>query len=159
MVEKATAEALARNFEALGEVLSDPLRRELAACVNEAVHLPNWQDGGRWLSEQGFSRLSAEGPISKVLRALAFALERLAQQSPPDLRVSEIRLSRCRSGCSTYSGEIVAVGELGHERVELLSGRFLWDCAAWGVPSDQAARERGYACMVEFPAVIETSSA
>lgn len=152
MVEEATCSALLRHGQALTEYLDAPLRRELEQLVAEAAAVSNWQDGGRWLRERGFSRLLAQGPISKVLRAFAYTLERLAEHPlPADLRITALRLSDCASDCSRFTGVVEVTAEKAGNRHSLLSGRFVWDCAVWGMPQAVAAQERGYACMTHFP--------
>ena len=154
MAERVTTEALTRYTETLRPHLSEALADELSRLAEAADGVPSWQEGSAWLSEHGFSALSGQGPMPKVLRAVAYTLERLAEELPAagkDIQATRIRISNTVSGCSSYAGLIEVRGQRDGAEVVVLDGRFIWDCAAWDMPSAAAAQTRGYACMVEFP--------
>jgi len=153
MAETVTLEALTRYTEALRPRLSETLADELHRLGESAGAVPNWLEGGAWLREHDFSALSGHGPMSKILRAVAYTLEQITRNLPAgdNVMLTGIRLSRTVSGCSTYMGLVEVHGERDGAAVLLLDGRFVWDCSAWDVPQSLAAQKRGYACMVEFP--------
>ncbi len=166
MVERITSEAIHSSIEDLisAGVLSEALGGEIRRLEEESSRLSNWTDASRHLPQGGYHRIRAAGPISKVLRTLAYLLSRLSESAPElagrGIQVSRVHLEDARSGCSDYSGRIVvqAIMPEGAE-VVLFEGTFVWDCAAHGLPQPTAAQELGYRCMVSFPEVREMAAA
>jgi len=162
MVEPITAQTLQKNIEQLLEnrLLDPALGKELDSLLAGADTLSNWTDTSQFLKREGFSRIQASGPVSKVLRTLTFLLERIADSSAEwstgePVTISHITLSNTSSGCSDFRGHIQAVirDESSGKEALLVQGKFVWDCSAQGLPQPQAARDLGYRCMVTFPEI------
>lgn len=158
MVELVTREAIESHTAALidGDCITPELGQELLRLLAESDRLSNWTDASRHLPAAGYNRIRAAGPVSKVLRALAFLLERL-RDDVGDLRGRELRISRVSlkdtySGCSDFGGRIaVEATEPEGAEIVLFEGSFVWDCAAHGLAQSSAAQQLGYRCMVSFP--------
>jgi hypothetical protein len=163
MVERITDEAIrlyAENLDRKG-LLSPKLSAEIGGLIEEMGGFSNWTEAGAHFRSKGVSRLAGMGPMSKFLRALAYALEKLDAESErllgENVRIDKILIPQASSGCSDYHGEIqvIAQKEDGTE-IPVAEGRFVWDCAAHGMPQPQAAQELGYRCMISFPKLNET---
>ncbi|MCG3197918.1 MAG: hypothetical protein GHCLOJNM_02412 [bacterium] len=166
MVERITSDAIHQYTAELAArgLLTEDLAGEIRRLTDESERLSNWTDASRHLPSAGYHRIRASGPVSKVLRTLAFLLERLSEASGElaerGSKVSRVHLEDTHSGCSDYSGRIVVqVIEPEGAEVVLFEGTFVWDCAAQGMPQPKAAQELGYRCMVSFPEVIELAMA
>jgi hypothetical protein len=166
MVESVTLEALAHYNEKLqAEGLLDPLlASEMNRFAAESEKLSNWTDSGRHLPSAGYSRLEATGPVTKVLRTLAFLVERLYEGAGAlqerGAQVTRVHLTSAYSGCSNFGGMIeVQAVEQGGAEIVLFEGPFVWDCAAHGLPQTRAAQELGYRCMVSFPEIPAVTEA
>ncbi len=160
MVEPITTQALLQKTEDLSHVkiLHPALRDEIIRLVEDSATVSNWIDASQYLSASGYQRIRAGGPVSKVLRTLAYMLEKLDERQAEIVRndfvVTRVELQDTRSGCSTYSGRIhVQAEDQNGREVVLIDGSFVWDCAEHGIPQTQAARQLGYRCMVSFPSL------
>jgi hypothetical protein len=158
MVERITEESLIHSVSELKEgcLLCPSLADEIGRLVQESEHLSHWTDTARHLAAKGYEQLRASGPVSKVLRTLAFLLERMSESRDDmdarGLQITRVHLLDTRSGCSDFGGRIeVQASERGGAEIMLIDGLFVWDCAVHGIPQRRAAQELGYRCMVSFP--------
>jgi hypothetical protein len=163
MVERITDEAIrlyAENLDRKG-LLSPKLSAEIGGLIEEMGGFSNWTEAGAHFRSKGVSRLAGMGPMSKFLRTLAYALEKLDAENErlagEGIRIDRISIPQASSGCSDFQGsiEVIAQKEDGSE-IPLLGGGFVWDCAAQGMPQPEAAQQLGYRCMISFPALNET---
>ena len=160
MVEQITGEAIRRyteNLESRG-LLGPGLRAEIEALMGEMDRFSNWTEAGGHLESAQATHLTGSGPMSKFLRTLAYALERLEAGSQTlkegGIQISRILLSDTFSGCSDFQGKIQVHGyRPDSSETVLLEGCFVWDCGAQGLPQPQAAEQMGYRCMVSFPSL------
>lgn len=160
MVEQITCNALAAHLAFLKTqgLLDEVLAQELERLTKQASVMSNWTDAERYLEGENYQRLHGGGPVSKVLRTLAYLLEQFrssaAVLAEKGIRVTRIRLQDTLSGCSTYTGQVLAEGQNEDQAgIVLCRGSFVWDCAAHQMPQTQAAQELGYRCMVSFPEI------
>jgi hypothetical protein len=154
MPEAVTQNALKKYYSALRPHMTEDFALELNLCIKEIELVSNWTDCDRWMKKNAFTTLAGQGPFVKVMRVIAFALEKFAQSfkwEDSDSVITGIKLENCASGCSNFSGVIHATLSKDGKEEEVFSGTFNWDCAAWGEPQQIAAIERGYACMIDFP--------
>jgi hypothetical protein len=161
MVEDITRKAIEVNLADLQSqgLLDGSLCSELERLTVESVRLSNWTDASHHLPAANYQRLRGSGPVSKVLRTLAYLLERLAQSaselSERGVQISRVRLEDTNSGCSHYAGRIVVEAqEKEGAEIVLFEGPFIWDCSAHGMPQSSAAHQLGYRCMVSFPEIM-----
>jgi len=166
MVETVTKEAVEEHVSYLSSqgLLDDSLSSELKRLVEEVDRLSNWTDASHHLPAAGYRRLRGSGPVSKVLRTLAYLLEKLGEGasdlSDRGVRISRIHLEDTHSGCSHYAGRVVVqASEENGAEIVLFEGPFLWDCAAQGMPQTLAAHTLGYRCMTSFPEILHGSCA
>lgn len=160
MVESITAETFRTHFENLNQqgLLSDQLAAELTLLAEGMDGFSNWLDARKHLIDTGAEKLSGAGPISKFLRVLAFALDRIAENSEQlkakGVRLDRIALSETSSGCSDFRGRVaLSASDENGGTVTLAEGPFLWDCAEHGMPQPEAAQRLGYRCMIQFPSL------
>lgn len=160
MVEPITSQTLQQTAQELflEGLLHPQFQGELLRLVEDSDRVSNWTDASHYLSTAGYQRIKAGGPVSKVLRALAYLMARLEEnhQEMADrgLQVTRVHFEQTQSGCSTYTGRVqVQVEDKKGTETIFFEGPFVWDCAAHGIPQQQAARELGYRCMVTFPEV------
>ena len=158
MVERITGETFRTHLDTLKTqgLLTLGLGQELERIREEMDGFSNWLDARKHLMETGATHLSGSGPISKFLRTLTYALERMVENRDSlenrRVKLDKIQLSNTTSGCSDFRGtvQIFAVNEQGDEML-LWDGGFHWDCAEHGMPQPEAAQSLGYRCMIQFP--------
>ena len=162
MVEEITKKAIETHVPMLRSrgILDVVLSGELERLTVESSRLSTWTDASHHLPAANYQRLRGAGPISKVLRTLAYLLERLGDASPELMErgvcITRVHLEDVNSGCSHFAGRMmVEAREKEGAEIVLFEGPFLWDCAAHQIPQSLAAQTLGYRCMVSFPEITE----
>lgn len=163
-MEATTIHALSSSVDLLSAqgVLHDAFAEELRRLAVQLERVSPWESW-RGLEERlGLLRIRGEGPPTKVVRTLTYALVAMSECNggwPSNLCLTRFAITGARSGCSDFTGHVELTGEGESGEVTVLAGEFVWDCSAWGMDQRRAAGERGYACMVRFPQSEFTTAA
>lgn len=156
MVETNTRNAYAdavRRLAAHG-CLDARLAEELTALEGKLDDVSPWLRWDEFAARHDIQLVRGMGPATKVLRVLTFALQAAAAHVgawPDHLVLTAFEIPQAVAGCSDFRGSVVLRAKHGEQDAEVIAGPFVWDCAAWGVDQTEAAQQRGFDCMVEFP--------